>query len=110
MENKKTNKPEAKSNTMRFYSEREVEWKGNKFQRKVSFAGVIEANKLSIGKSECCNHDIYNKKLGRKIAEGRAIKTPILIVDIEDVTNFKESCNIFINKCKNLLNPIKFNL
>ena len=90
-----------KQNTMHFYSERQTEWKNEKHTRKVAFAGIIRDNKLIIGKAECGNNDIFNKKLGRTIAEGRAAKKPILTVNIPE--NTKKLGDLFINTCKDLL-------
>lgn len=95
---------ESKKNILHFYSEREVEWKNEKFIRKISFAGIVKEEKdisyLKIGRAECGNKDIFNKKLGRIIAEGRAHKTPILTMQLKSSTKVVD---LFIDSCKELL-------
>ena len=86
-----------------FYSETEVEWKNQKFKRKVAFAGIADNNTLKIGQSICSEKDIFDKVKGRKIAEGRAIKKPIVIIDLNQYEGKKNS-DIFVQVCKEILN------
>ena len=37
---------------------------------------------LSFGVACCSGKDVYNKKIGRRISEGRALKTPIVTVSV----------------------------
>lgn len=41
-----------------------------------------DTNLLSFGVARCSGKDVYNKKIGRRISEGRALKTPIVTVSV----------------------------
>jgi hypothetical protein len=41
-----------------------------------------DTNLLSFGVACCSGKDVYNKKIGRRISEGRALKTPIVTVSV----------------------------
>lgn len=41
-----------------------------------------DTNLLSFGIACCSGKDVYNKKIGRRISEGRALKTPIVTVSV----------------------------
>ncbi len=94
---------ERTDNNLFFYSDHSIEWKGKTETRKVAFAGVIEDNNLKIAFSECSTKDVFDKKLGRKIALGRAIKKPIVIIDLTQYSDKKKS-DVFVEECRNLLN------
>lgn len=49
--------------------------------RMVSLSGVITERGLQIGQAICSEKDTFNKKLGRTISEGRALKNPIAVFD-----------------------------
>lgn len=85
-----------------FYSEVTANWKGKDITRKASFAGVVEGQSLHIGQSVCSESDIYDKKKGRKIAEGRATKKPVVTVDLTKFPDDKVS-NIFVEEVKKLI-------
>lgn len=85
-----------------FYSEVEAKWKGKSITRKASFAGVVKDNSLHIGQSVCSESDIYDKKKGRKIAEGRALKKPIVSIDLTKFPEDKIS-NIFVEEVKKFI-------
>ena len=82
-----------------FYPEKQVQWNGKNFTRKTAFAGVIVNNALQIGMSECSNKDIFDKKLGKKIAEGRALKKPSIVITLDNKFEAKLA-DVFINACK----------
>lgn len=88
------------NNIIHYYSETEVEWKDKKFTRKVAFAGIVKENHLRIGKSECSEKDNYDEKKGRKIAEGRAIKNPMVAVPIEKDIKIGD---LFVKSVKQIL-------
>lgn len=57
---------------------------GKKNGKRVCLAGVPnEDRSLHIGIAECSKKDNFNKKLGRKIAEGRALKKPIAHIGLD---------------------------
>lgn len=86
-----------------YYSDINIKEKGNKIKtRKATFAGVLDNNTLKIAKTICSNKDVFDKKLSRIIATGRAIKKPIIKIDLNDHKNRKVS-DIFVETCKELL-------
>lgn len=85
-----------------FYSEVKVNWKNEVKTRKAAFAGIQQGDNLHIGLSVCSEQDVYDKKKGRKIAEGRAMKKPAVIVDLRNYPGEKLS-NVFVNQVKKLL-------
>lgn len=51
----------------------------------ICIAAIYNTGILSIGVSKCRKDDIFSYKIGRDIARGRAIKTPVIILeDIKD--------------------------
>lgn len=82
-----------------FYSE----IKGKKKQtRKVAFAGVYDNNTLKIGQSICSEKDVFDKKKGRLIAQGRANKKPLVTIDL-NIHKDKKISDVFVANCKELL-------
>lgn len=73
------------------------------YEKKATFAGVInsEDNQLRIGLSVCSSKDNFCKKIGRLIAEGRAGKKPVTIINLEGVSP-KEYCDKFVEYCKSV--------
>ena len=63
--------------------------KNEKGQRR-SIAGKIENNELKIGVSICGPKDQFNRKLGRKIAEGRANKSPFKVITLSSDEDARE--------------------
>jgi hypothetical protein len=54
-----------------------------KSKRRLSIAAFISENQLCIGVAQCSKKDQFNKKIGRAIAEGRALKHPTIKVQLE---------------------------
>jgi hypothetical protein len=59
---------------------------GNKTKR-VTVAGVIVDNTLRIGKAVCNPNDMFTKKKGRLISEGRANKNPLMELPFTEEEN-----------------------
>ncbi len=55
-------------------------------EHKLSVVGYInkKENKFQIGISQCSDKDEYNKKIGREIAKGRAIKKPLIVSNLDN--------------------------
>jgi len=85
-----------------FYSEIKSTWKNQKITRKVAFAGVYDNNTLKIGQSICSEKDIFDKKKGRLIAQGRANKKPLVTIDL-NIHKDKKISDVFVANCKELL-------
>lgn len=74
-----------------------------------SFAGVFDetSRTLKIGVAQCNKKDTFVKKFGKTIAEARATKRPIEVLQLSnDVTlgkAFVEYCNTYYNQYKTKL-------
>jgi hypothetical protein len=64
------------------FNHKRVNDQGNRF----SFAGVVDkgTNTINIGVAKCSKKDSFSKMSGRCISEGRAIKKPIAVIEIQD--------------------------
>jgi hypothetical protein len=51
--------------------------------RRFTVCGIINGDTINIGASLCSPKDNFNKKLGRKIARGRATSKPIMSIKID---------------------------
>lgn len=73
----------------------------NRDNKNKSVTGLYnkEENTLSIGVSICCINDHFNKKLGRIISEGRALKNPNLVIEAKD---YRTALNQFHTFCNTL--------
>jgi len=70
-------------------------------EHKLTYAGIVKDNKLHVGEAMCSPKDEFNKKLGRTIALGRAVKHPLVKLDLSDKDDTKVG-TIFVNFCRNL--------
>ena len=70
--------------------------RSKKSKNKITIAGILDNNHIQIGVARCNKTDVFLKKIGRKISEGRALKNPLCIIDIVDSDNpikkFLELC------------------
>ena len=87
------------------YSTIKVKYNNQIKERRVAFAGVIDNNTINIGEAVCSEKDIFDKKIGRQIALGRAIKKPVYQITIEDD---KKPSDLFVNFCKDLISNKEF--
>lgn len=73
----------------------------NKTNKNKTVAGIFdrENHMLKIGVSVCSNNDNYNKKIGRTISEGRALKKPEFTTEVE---NYPQAIEAFNNYCATL--------
>lgn len=76
---------------------------------KVSFSGVVEENTnlLSIGLSKCSKNDQFDRKKGRLISTGRAIKSPVMRIDVSNIAE-RDVCDTFVQQCKDYANRHNF--
>lgn len=98
----------SKSNPMHFYLESKFEKKKRTFVRRTSFAGIAREGRLLIATAIWSNdrkkekRDVYDKPLGRKIAEGRAAKNPEIVINLTDSQyDGRRVSDIFVEVCKN---------
>jgi hypothetical protein len=79
--------------------------KNNKKFKVVTVAGIYvpESGVVHIGVSRCSKKDNWNRKLGNKIAFGRALKNPEFYFVVEQNSNKKKVVNEFIENAKRFL-------
>jgi hypothetical protein len=75
-------------------------------KKRATIAGVInrDDNTMSFGISTCSKRDQFVKSKGRVIAQGRAIKRPVITVNITDESRI---ANQFIEQSKELIEDFK---
>lgn len=84
--------------TFHFYGTKPIGRK-NKLKR-IAITGILEKNTLKIGTAVCSLKDQFNRKTGRLISTGRAIKKPEIILKASD-TNIAKQFVEWANKyCK----------
>lgn len=61
--------------------------------RRGVIAAVLVGDELRYGRSECSHKDQFVRVVGRGIAKGRAIKSPIHVEKLKDATQLTEQFN-----------------
>jgi len=67
--------------------------------KRATFTGVVSNTDLHIGLAECSKKDQFDRKKGRLISAGRAVKTPIITANVAQVED-RNLCDTFVNLCK----------
>lgn len=72
-------------------------------KQRISLVGYInkKENLLQIGLSECSISDQYNRKLGRKIAEGRSKKKPYIKISLDSEVTERKVLDILYKELNN---------
>jgi uncharacterized DUF497 family protein len=67
--------------------------------RRKTIAGILneDSNQLLLAYSECSKKDQFNRKRGRIIAQGRAMKNPHLVVNLTSLDK-KEVRQVFLRQ------------
>lgn len=84
-----------------FYGQKEVEYRGKQFTRRVTVAGVIEGGNLKVATAMCSEKDRFTKERGRHIAAARALNHPcdtvVLIADESPAQQFMSKAKEFVD-------------
>lgn len=74
-----------------------------------TFAGVYneQENTMQIGRSECSLNDQFNKKIGRKIAEGRANKSPEFTLTVNSPEQARNAFFTYCGREKEVTNNVQ---
>lgn len=72
--------------TLFFYGSKEVLYKGQPVNRRMTVAGVLseDGKKAYLATAMCSEKDQFTKAKGKTIAIGRALKHPVMTVEITE--------------------------
>lgn len=83
---------------------------GRHIDKRVTISALVEGNSMKLGASICAANDNFTKQLGRKIAQGRAVKRPfrqISLKENEDINIGKFFCEMCKEMDQNNYNGVK---